>query len=86
MQYSKPAVVSEVPGSGMGWVVRHGNTGLLVRPGEPEQLARALEVMGERQGLRENMGRRAKERFDKVFKIDRVAQQIAAMYQDILPV
>lgn len=86
MQYSKPAVVSEVPGSGMGWVVRHGNTGLLVRPGEPEQLARALEVMGEKQELRENMGRRAKERFDKVFKIDRVAQQIAAMYQDILPV
>lgn len=84
MKYARPVVVSDVPGSGIGWVVRHGKTGLLVRPGDPGELGKALEVMGGMSGLREGMGRAAKERFDEVFQIDQVAQEIAVMYQDIL--
>jgi len=84
MHYARPVVASDVPGSGIGWVVRHGETGLLVRPGDPQELAKALAVMGEISGLREGMGRAAKERFDEIFHIDQVAREMAVLYQNIL--
>ncbi len=84
MSYGKPAVAGDVPGSGIGWVVRDGQTGLLVRPGDPVELAKALEVIGKRHGLREDMGRAAKKRFDEVFRIDKVAHEMALMYRNTL--
>ena len=86
MRYSKPAVASDVRGSGIGWVVRHKQTGLLVRPGDPIDLARALRVMAEIPELRKRMGKAAAERFDKVFRIDQVARKLMAMYQTISPI
>lgn len=84
MRYGRPVVASDVAGSGIGWVVRQGETGLLVPPGDPVGLSKALRVMGERSGLREGMGHAAKRRFDEVFQIDKVAKKIGLIYQEIL--
>lgn len=42
MRYAKPVVASDVPGSGIGWVVKHEETGFLIPSGDSIQLARAL--------------------------------------------
>ncbi len=84
MRYARPVVASDVPGSGIGWVVSHGKTGLLVDPGDPVELAKALQMMGEKHELREVMGRAARERFDEVFQIDRISREIKVMYRSVL--
>ena len=35
MRYSKPLLVSDLPGSGMTWVARNGQNALHVRPEDP---------------------------------------------------
>ena len=84
MRYAKPVVAGNVAGSGMGWVVQHKQTGLLVQPGDPEDLAHALLVLAKSPDLRKRMAHAAVERFNAVFHIDRVAKEIAVMYQDVL--
>jgi glycosyltransferase involved in cell wall biosynthesis len=39
MRYAKPIVASDIPGSGPGWVVREGDCGWLVPPGDVDALA-----------------------------------------------
>jgi rhamnosyl/mannosyltransferase len=84
MGYEKPVVAADVEGSGMGWVVRHGETGYLVPPGDPVAMAEALRFLAGNPDLRKRMSRAALERFDADFHIDRVAQEIHAVYGDVL--
>ncbi len=81
-QFAKPVVVSDVPGSGMGWVVKDGETGLKVRPADVAALADALRRMADDKDRREEMGRCARQRFDKIFKIEQVESQIAEVYDN----
>ncbi len=82
MRYAKPAVASDVPGSGVGWVVRHGETGLLARPGDAAGLAGAMEALARRPDERRRMGDAAALRFHRVFRIDRVASMILEVYRE----
>lgn len=82
-QFAKPAVVSNVPGSGMGWVVRDGETGLRVQPADVPALTDALRCMTDDKDMRKQMGRRARQRFDEMFKIEQVEQQVADLYGKI---
>ncbi len=84
MRYAKPVVASDVAGSGIGWVVTHGETGFLVPPGDASGLARALQAMAEKQHLRKSMGRAAKEQFNNFFQIDQVARKVISLYRDIV--
>ncbi|MCP4686422.1 MAG: glycosyltransferase [Desulfobacterales bacterium] len=83
MRYARPAVASDVPGSGMGWVVRPGETGLLAPPGDAAGLADALAVLSRRPDERKRMGEAAARRFRRVFRIDRVAPMIRKVYEEI---
>lgn len=80
MRYEKPVVASDVPGSGMGWVVRHGETGVLVRPGDAEDLAGALRALARDPEAREAMGKQGGERFRAHFHIDSVARDVLGLY------
>jgi rhamnosyl/mannosyltransferase len=84
MRYAKPVVASDVPGSGIGWVVKHEETGFLTPPGDSIQLARALEAMAEAPALRGRMGQAAEERFNNIYQIDRVSVEIRGVYEAIL--
>ncbi|HQA82421.1 MAG TPA: glycosyltransferase [Syntrophales bacterium] len=84
MGYEKPVVASDVEGSGMGWIVRHGETGFLVPPGNPRAMADALSFLTGNPDVRRRMSQAALERFDSDFHIDRVAREIHAMYEDVL--
>lgn len=84
MRYGKPVVASDVEGSGIGWVVENGVSGILVPPADAGALSAAIQRMMENDGLRCDMARAALERFEQHFRIDRVAGRIAALYNEIL--
>jgi rhamnosyl/mannosyltransferase len=84
MRYAKPVVASNVPGSGIGWVVKHEGTGFLIPPGDSIQLAKALGAMAKTPALRGRMGQAAEERFNKIYQIDRVSVEIMGVYEAIL--
>jgi len=84
MRFGKPVVASDVEGSGIGWVVNHNETGFLVTPGNSEDLAKALQLMGKDPEMRSRMGRAAYKRFNRTFQIKSVAEKIISVYQDAL--
>jgi rhamnosyl/mannosyltransferase len=83
MRYGKLQVASDIPGSGVGWVVERDRTGLLVPPGNVEQLAAALERLQADPALREKLGRSSADSFQR-FDIGAVASQIEALYRQVL--
>jgi len=83
MRYAKPVVASDVSGSGMGWIIGHMETGLLVKPGDVDDLARALQLLCQKPGLRERMAEAGRKRFNAVFRIDQVAAKISSLYLEV---
>jgi rhamnosyl/mannosyltransferase len=79
MRYGKPLIVSDIPGSGAGWVARQG--GLLVKPGEVEELAAALRKLADNPPLRQELGQAGRRRFEQEFQIGRVAREIQQVYK-----
>jgi rhamnosyl/mannosyltransferase len=84
MRYGKAVIAADVPGSGIGWVVRHGRTGLLVRPGDAADLADAIRQFEQIPDMPDEMGRAAMARFQDEFHIDRVAGDIQQIYRSTL--
>jgi glycosyltransferase involved in cell wall biosynthesis len=84
MRYGKPVVASDIPGSGIGWVVKSGVTGYLVPPGNPVLLSGSLRKLFDRPELKLRMGRSALKRFLEVFQIDHIAQEVILLYHQIL--
>ncbi len=84
MRYGRAVIASDIPGSGPGWIVRHGETGLLVPPGDVRQLAVALTRLSNAPELRRALGESGAARFEADFSIERVAEQTAALYDSLL--
>ena len=83
-QAGKPALVTGVKGSGMSWVIRNHETGLVVPPADVPALAGAMEYLARHQTERREMGLRAGKRFDTMFTIEAVEKQVSDLYNDIL--
>lgn len=84
MRYGKPVVASDIPGSGPGWVVREGDCGWLVPPGDVNALAIQLENLAAEPGLCRELGLKGRENFHKKFRIQSVARGVKEIYEDIL--
>ena len=84
MRYGKPIVVSDIPGSGPGWVVKEGDCGWRVPPGDVDALAAQMENLAANPGLCRELGRKGRENFKKKFCIQSVARSIKEIYGDIL--
>lgn len=84
MRYGKPVVASDIPGSGIGWVVENGITGFLVPPGDPASLARSVSLLLNHPERKIEMGQAASTRFMRLFQIDRIAQQVASLYRNMI--
>jgi glycosyltransferase involved in cell wall biosynthesis len=83
MLYSKAVVVSDVPGSGMGWIVEQGRTGIKVKPADAQALADALQYLQQNPGKAQSMGRRGRERYENQFQIDRSAASLIQVYKQV---
>lgn len=80
MAFAKPTVVSRVKGSGMGWVVEDGITGLHVKPRDASALAGALETLRLDPPFAEQLGRAGRRRFDSTFSIGASVDSLVNVY------
>lgn len=83
MRAGLPVVASAVPGSGIGFVVDEGASGLLVPPGDAVALADALARLGD-PGLRTRLGEAAFDRWSGSFTLEREADLVQAIYRDCI--
>ena len=78
---AKATVVSDVPGSGMGWVVDHQKTGLKVPPANSEALAAALSQLHNDRATMQAMGKNGLHKFQKEFDINQAIKKLIPVYQ-----
>lgn len=82
----KPALVSDVLGSGMSWVVQHKRTGLVVESSSTESIYEALKYIISNYGELKEWGINAQRRFEIKFNIDCIAKRTIDVYNEILKV
>lgn len=83
MAAGKPVVCCELH-NGVTWVNRHGETGLIVPPGESGALAAALNRLAADAQLREKLGGQARERALREFTAEAMARGTLRVYQEVL--
>jgi glycosyltransferase involved in cell wall biosynthesis len=79
MACGKPVVATR--NGGLSEVVAHGVTGLLVEPGNEDELAKALVRYQQDPELRRKHGRAGRERCERLFDISHCAAAYAALFQ-----
>lgn len=84
MRYGKAIVASDLKGSGVTWVVRDGENGLLVPPEDISAWQAALSALAIDPGQRRFLGENGRRRFDQEFQIARVAERLARLYVQVL--
>ena len=77
-------VVSTELGTGTSYVNIHGETGLVVPPGDVEALRVALRELIDQPDTRRRMGQHARERAMREFSAERMGERITALYQQVL--
>ena len=82
MGCGRPAVASRVGGL-PEWVV-DGETGVLVEPDDPEELAAAIATLLDDEERRQRLGERARRHFEDRFTIDRMTRDWAQTYRDLV--
>jgi rhamnosyl/mannosyltransferase len=81
MSRARPVVSTEL-GTGVSWVNVHGETGLVVPPGDAGALREAIEGLVRNPLERQKMGSAAAERARSVFAVDRMVNAILALYSE----
>ncbi len=82
MACGKPVVSTDLA-SGVPWVNQHGETGLVVPPGDVDALRAALASLIESESLRSEMGARARQRVDNEFTKERMADLTINLYRQV---
>ena len=83
MYFGKATVVGNVAGSGMGWIVEDGITGIKVKPADADALVEAFRRLSEDRTELEEMGKRGKEKFHQCFAIDHAIEGLIDVYQKV---
>ncbi len=78
-----PVVSTDLP-TGVPFANQHGETGLVVAPGDVAELAAALGLLLEDEGLRCEMGERARARLLARFTVERMTDQVLGLYRELL--
>lgn len=82
MRCGLPVIGSSV--NGIPEEVEQGITGFVVPPRNPEALAEALDRILASSELRHSMGQAAKEKFEREFTIERMAQETQEVYAEVM--
>jgi len=82
MACGKPVVSTNLP-TGVPWVNRDGETGLVVEPGDAAALARGLNTLLADRDLRRRLGDRGRASVAGTFTVERMAAQSAALYSSV---
>ena len=83
MRARLPVIASAIPGSGIGFVVRDGSTGLQVTPGDVPAWVRALRQLGDDAALRTRLAAAGEQRWRDEFTLDRSVDRLLEVYRSI---
>lgn len=83
--YGKPLISTEV-GSGTSHVNVHEETGFVVPPGSSKALREAMDQLHFRPEMARIMGRRARERYERLFTGELMGARYADLYRDLLQI
>jgi glycosyltransferase involved in cell wall biosynthesis len=78
MENGLPVIVSAI--AGPAEIVDHGRTGLHFEPGNPDDLANAIEKLWKDPELCQLMGRAGREKVDREYSADRYYERLMAVY------
>jgi rhamnosyl/mannosyltransferase len=84
MFYSKPVISTDITGSGVSWVNRNGETGIIVSPRDPEGLAEAIIGLLNDRPLLNRLSAGASTRANADFDICHIAQKVISLYNKVL--
>jgi glycosyltransferase involved in cell wall biosynthesis len=80
---AKPMITCEI-GTGTSYVNVHGDTGLVVAPNDPNELADAMRALWENPDVCEELGRNAALRFEDLFTAHRTASAYRQIYRTVM--
>jgi rhamnosyl/mannosyltransferase len=84
MACSKAVVNTQLEGSGVPFVSRHGETGLTVAPGDVDALATALTDLLNNDILRKQFGAAGRTRVEQEFTLERMASLTLSTYRRVI--
>ncbi len=84
MRAGLPTIASTIPGSGVNYVVRDGETGLMAPPGDATALASALIRLRDDSALRRRMGEAGCRRWRYEFTLDASLDKTVTLYESVL--
>lgn len=82
MAASLPVVATRV--GGIPFILRDGETGCLVPPREPREMAAKLRLLADRPELRAGMGRAGRERLLREYSLKAMVGRVESLYEDLL--
>lgn len=85
MQHGKPCIASDLPGSGLPWLVTQSGGGLLAAVEDVASWRTAIERLRADAGLRTQLGAAGHRAALSVFSIQQCAEQVAMLYATIAP-
>lgn len=80
--FGKPIVATDV--GGIGEAVAHGETGLLVSPDNPAELAAAIATLLDDPDTLEKMKKAARQRYEQWFSLDAMVQTTNTVYRELV--
>lgn len=84
MRYAKPLLASDLQGSGVAWVARHGQNAILVPMENVEAWRKELAWLDAHPARRQMLGRLGAERYRRELSIDNVVQRLDELYGLVL--
>ena len=82
--YGKPMISSEI-GTGTTYINVDQETGVVVPPDDVEAFDKAMRTLWDNPQLAADMGRRAEERYWKLFTAEKMAENYVQLYRSLLP-
>lgn len=84
MRAGRPVIASDLPGSGLPWLVQEAGCGLLAPVGDSDAWARAIGRLRDDPALRQRLGAAGRIALQARFSIDACARRISAQYAQCL--
>ena len=84
MYLCKPVISTNIKGSGVTFVNKNGETGIVVEPKNAGQLANAMLELLNNENLRNKMGKKGRERVLKYFTRDRMIEETIKIYKSLV--
>lgn len=83
MSCGKPVISTDIPGSGVPWVNKHGVSGIVVQPKSSEEINNAISSLTKDVYLYEKLSQGAKKRYNDLFRKEDMIKNIYDIYRKL---